>query len=434
MDDKVPKLPKYVFRRPNGSYRYKRNVPKDLRSVIPKQTLYRQLGRTYDEMVKRLPLVHSEIEALFDLEKRTLPSERALRIVQERIGGWKADAFEQGAIEYGWDIYEEFDDLAFELEGRIPENVHEQIANASMLKEAYSLKSALDDYYAFKCPKGEENRDLRNRTQRLSEYLLLCLGKVKFQTRKIDELKRSDANALRDYLLKLMSPNSVVRNIGVVKAALNYAIREHDLDIRNVFEGLIVQGSGAGKSDRLPMSDEDLLALEAKCKEIEPASAILTVLTDTGARLGEVVGLEVRDVDLEEGALHIRPNSIRRLKTKSSERSVPLSPRSKSKLIKFMENTADSEPVFTKYARQRGSDAASAMMMKHVRKITDDKKITLHSLRHRMKDKLRNSGCPEHLSMAILGHSSNSVAANYGSGYAKDVMREALQKVWETKT
>ena len=184
--------------------------------------------------------------------------------------------------------------MAEDLEGRVPEEVQSQIYWASMRKEAYSLKSALDDYYAFKCPQGEENRDLRNRMQRLSEYLSLCLGKGKFQTRKIDELKRSDANALRDYLLKLMSPNSVVRNIGVVKAAVNYAIKEHDLVIRNVFEGLIIQGAGAGKSDRLPMGDEDLLALEAQCKEIEPASTILTVLADTGAWLGEVMGLASR--------------------------------------------------------------------------------------------------------------------------------------------
>jgi len=50
---------------------------------------------------------------------------------------------------------------------------------------------------------------------------------------------------------------------------------------------------------------------------------------------------------------------------------------------------------------------------------------------HRMKDKLRNTGCPEAISLAILGHSTNTVAANYGSGYALEVMREALVKVWE---
>jgi integrase len=70
------------------------------------------------------------------------------------------------------------------------------------------------------------------------------------------------------------------------------------------------------------------------------------------------------------------------------------------------------------------------MLMKRLRTVITDKKITMHSLRHRMKDKLRNTGCPENLSMEILGHSQGSVAANYGSGYAIEVMREALVKVW----
>jgi hypothetical protein len=47
-----------MFRCANGSFRYKRNVPKDLRTLIPKATVYRQLGNTYQE-------------ALFDLERRT---------------------------------------------------------------------------------------------------------------------------------------------------------------------------------------------------------------------------------------------------------------------------------------------------------------------------------------------------------------------------
>jgi hypothetical protein len=30
-----------------------------------------------------------------------------------------------------------------------------------------------------------------------------------------------------------------------------------------------------------------------------------------------------------------------------------------------------------------------------------------------------------------LGHSTNTVAANYGSGYALEVMRKHLEKVWQ---
>ena len=59
------KLPRYVFRRANGSFRYKRNVPKDLRAMIPKATVYRQLGNTYQDALCALPKVHAEIEALF---------------------------------------------------------------------------------------------------------------------------------------------------------------------------------------------------------------------------------------------------------------------------------------------------------------------------------------------------------------------------------
>ena len=46
MDDPMARLPKYVFRRTNGSYRYKRNVPKHLLPLIGKETLHRQLGDT----------------------------------------------------------------------------------------------------------------------------------------------------------------------------------------------------------------------------------------------------------------------------------------------------------------------------------------------------------------------------------------------------
>ena len=69
MDAKMPKLPAYVFRRSNGSYRYKRNVPKKLRHLIGKDTLYRQLGESDAEAMKVLPKVHSEIEALFAADK-----------------------------------------------------------------------------------------------------------------------------------------------------------------------------------------------------------------------------------------------------------------------------------------------------------------------------------------------------------------------------
>jgi integrase len=255
-------------------------------------------------------------------------------------------------------------------------------------------------------------------------------GKVKFEQLPLQDISRSDATEFRDVLLGKMSPNSVLRTLNTVKAAINHTIVENSLNIPNVFAKLRIKGAGAGRTDRLPITSSQLSDLLNEVTGNTVAQNLLIVLADTGARLGEVVGLEVQDVDLEKGALHIRPNGIRGLKTKTSVRTIPLSERCKESLEGIMLGLPLTAPIFEKYARPRGSDGASAMLMKHLRKVIEDPKVTIHSLRHRMKDELRNSGCPESLSREILGHAQPGVAANYGSGYALGVMREALQRVW----
>ena len=110
---------------------------------------------------------------------------------------------------------------------------------------------------------------------------------------------------------------------------------------------------------------------------------------------------------------------------------MPLSHTAATALAKLAHGKDPEAPLFPNYAKDRGADSCPAMLMKRLRKVITDRKLTMHSLRHRMKDKLRNTGCPEAISLAILGHSTNIVAANYGSGYALEVMREALVRVWE---
>jgi integrase len=68
--------------------------------------------------------------------------------------------------------------------------------------------------------------------------------------------------------------------------------------------------------------------------------------------------------------------------------------------------------------------------MKRLRKVVSDEHKTIHSLRHRMKDLLRNTDCPERIAREIMGHSDQSIAADYGAGHALKVKREALEKAW----
>jgi hypothetical protein len=273
MDQTMPlKLPRYMFRRANGSFRYKRNVPKDLRTVIPKATVYRQLGNTYQDALRALPKVHAEIEALFDLERRTTDEQRARELVRERLGERHQSMFIDGAVDPEWPEYDDFQELAEEVEHAVPKGDTRQLRAASSEAAPMSLSRVLEEYYTYKAE--ESDNGLRTRIDRIRKDLILSLGKNRFEWTELKDLTRADANAYRDLLLSRMAPNSVQRNLGVVKAAINHVLLEHDLDLRNVFQAIKIKGARSSNTDRLPI-------LKSKAAEREvPLHPVLEQLLD----------------------------------------------------------------------------------------------------------------------------------------------------------
>ncbi|MDG1077081.1 MAG: tyrosine-type recombinase/integrase, partial [Planktotalea sp.] len=234
----------------------------------------------------------------------------------------------------------------------------------------------------------------------------------------VGDITRQDANAVRDFLLTRMKPSSVSRLLQVITASVNFVVSEDDLPIRNVFSKMIIKNAGACKNDRLPLTEQDIYELNKVFDAPDDIAALWATPRDTGARLSEIVYLAVEDVDLQSKSVPIRPNAFRgNLKTASSERTIPLSDKALDALQVLRQGKEADEAIFTRYARPRGADSASRICQKRLRKVVTDPKKTLHSLRHSMRDALRNSGCSEETAKAILGHSDVSVASRCGSGF-----------------
>ena len=425
------KLPRYVFRRANGSFRYKRNVPLHLRALIGKATLYRQLGDSYKEAMQNLPLVHARIEALLEGEKEKSARDRSIEIIRGALGDEVADMVLANAVPEYSEIEDALNDLGKALhKQKLPSEIVEQVYSGKLRQEVITLETVLKDYVAYKSDTPKAEKEITQRVERLRKDMQHIYGKQKLRYVSLSDISRQDANDLRDHLLSRVSANSAVRMLGVVRTAINHAIVEHSLNIPNVFTNLRIKGAGASKLDRLPLSDTQIVNLEPAYSNDITAWALFVCLRDTGCRVSEIAGLRVKDCDTDNECLSISPTPWRTLKTNNSQRSVPLSPEAIKALEEVSQGKDPEAPLFPQYAKERGGDNCSAMLMKRLRTIITDKKLTMHSLRHRMKDKLRNTGCPEAISMAILGHGSNTVAANYGSGYALDVMREHMEKVW----
>ena len=130
-----------------------------LREVVGKGTLYRQLGESYAEAMRRLPKVHAEIEALFQIEQHTPMSERALAVIRGALGEEVADMVVAGHIvEYSQEEYA-LNELAQTIAGKLPEEVVRQVYNGKLQSPPMTLDTALSDYAAYKAGEGVRDKD-----------------------------------------------------------------------------------------------------------------------------------------------------------------------------------------------------------------------------------------------------------------------------------
>ena len=153
---------------------------------------------------------------------------------------------------------------------------------------------------------------------------------------------------------------------------------------------------------------------------------LIALISDTGMRLGEAVGLLKEDIILEDEVPHVRlvPHSWRRLKTKGSQRDIPLVGASLWACKRLLEANDDSIFAFPRYCNGQTANAnsASGALNKWLQEYVPDGCV-IHSFRHSMRDRLRAVQCPSDMIDQIGGWTTAGVGQGYGEGYGLQQMR-----------
>jgi len=295
---------------------------------------------------------------------------------------------------------------------------------------------------------GADGRNQKNRLERVCKRLEASLGPL--DKLPLVKLKREHGRKLRDHMLqapakgkkgRLLSPSSVRRELDMISAMTKLAITEFDLQgqLVNPFEGLSV-----GKVDeapqtewerRDPLPDEVLFEMRKRLKEnvrTPELGLIWRILSGTGCRGAEVVGLRVEDVQVVHKYPHIwvRWHEDRRVKTAVSNRQVPLVGDALLAATEALKLADGHHMLFPRYAREAGPDAASQALMKHLRAVTKDPRHVVYSLRHNIKDSLVAAGVSERDENRILGHALGGLGDRvYGGGEMRlKAAYEAMEK------
>jgi integrase len=344
-----------------------------------------------------------------------------------RYGLKPLDGLSKVQTPYGFDTPHLTDiEEYFEYRGSRNELSDADLLAQRLLREPLPLTlSRVMEIYFANHPKGTNERFQRNATMHWC-HVERILGDI-----PLAEITRDMArNFVKARLEEGVKTASVRRELNTIQAALKVVIREKSLKLENHFEGLAIPGQGRDSKKREPFSHDEHSALIKRCLQSSDDVRVLTLLCAiTGARISEIAGLRVSDVDLSAEVPHISIADYgnRTLKTPNSRRLVPLVHQGAEAVSSYLK-TVTGVYLFPRYANDQGvnSNAASATVNKFIRTLAPEK--TSHCLRHTMMDLCRAANVPDSVALEIGGWSGQSIGHSYGHGYSMIQKREALTR------
>ena len=142
--------------------------------------------------------------------------------------------------------------------------------------------------------------------------------------------------------------------------------------------------------------------------------AILEMLYGSGLRISELTGLDVDDLDLEEGSLRV-------LGKGGKEREVPLGSFGREAVAAYLTrgrpalSTGASRGALFLNARggRLSRQSCARLLGRYVRLAGIDRRVTLHTLRHSFATHLLEGGADLRTIQELLGHSSVSTTQIY---------------------
>ena len=263
---------------------------------------------------------------------------------------------------------------------------------------------------------------------RNTQYVTKLLG-----DRPVSSYSSNEASQFRDWCIdKGMGIKTVKRVFSSIRAIVNLAIAEEGLDCSNAFAKTYFPDDDNAQA-RQPISMEDIRRVQSLCREIDDEMRwLIALISDTGMRLGEAAGLLKKDIKLDERIPHIdlKPHPWRTLKTRGSQRLIPLTKEALWASKRLLETNNDSIFAFPRYCSETGckANSASGGLNKWLHQYVPDNCV-IHSFRHSLRDRLRAVECPSDIVDAIGGWKTSGVGHGYGNGYPLEVLKKWLFKI-----
>ena len=432
---------KYLFKRSNrNTYYYKRRVPKELTPHYPKPFIEISLKQN-DKVLAAIQCEeqHKIIEQQFKRLRQGLPKDQILSNYQSAIKHLEdfdlaphdAHTINDGAEHAKDRFYEGIDEAirrqttsdAYSAiqanETAFPLHLlsNEQRSALAIIQGKFRLTASQypDEYLRLKG--YADNRRKRNESLSAINSLIDCCG-----DRAPAEYSRSDLNKYIKDSLVSKKTQTVERQLGSIAAMFNSVALEMDISIdrQHPFSKMKIPNLGHDAKDKKEFTDNQIHILrDMPLSKTPQITYLIQLMLDTGMRVSECCGLMVKDIKLETQTpyLALYRNNVRDLKTKNSQRLIPLVGSSLSAMQQAVKD-ASGDYIFSRYVDEAHgkvkNDNASAACKKRLIALLGEGAPTSHCFRHTLQTRLRNVECPKELRNE-LGGWARDISDRYGS-------------------
>ena len=360
---------------------------------------------------------------------RHIPSDLTHHYSVQRICFSLKTKSDSTAVRFSKSITQRLDDYWFGMRLKnmnVPAGDKIKLDGAINDDETPKISDALDLYLRLKGV-GKDKVFFRT-AKRNIRYVIKVLG-----NKSLKSYSSSDGGKFRDWLLEEgMSVNTVKRVFSSIRSIINIAISEYGLDCSNGFARTYFPNDNIIHI-RKPLPIDKIKLVHKLCKEYnDDLRWLVALLSDTGMRLGEGVGLLKSDINLNCEIPHINlvPHPWRRLKTKGSQRCIPLVGASLWACKRILKHNNDSIYAFPRYTSVSicNANSASAALNKWMKEKLSDSYV-IHGFRHSMRDRLRAVECPSDIIDKIGGWITAGVGQSYGQGFPLEVISKWMNKI-----
>ncbi len=241
-------------------------------------------------------------------------------------------------------------------------------------------------------------------------------------------LKDLDGQRLQEFVSDCDCNPKTIRNLVATLRMMWNSARAWGYVAHNPFDGLVLPKRGLKKTFTLSLEETQCIVASAS----EPYATFYSILAETGIRGGEICGLRVADLDLENAVIHVRQSvwrgKIQTVKSRKGNRRFAISPELVEHLRAYL-RTWRPNALGLLFATGNGTPWDHSLVRKRkfhpVLKKLGIPQCGFHAFRHGNATLLDQIGAPMAIRQDRLGHTEAQTTMDYTHAVKADERRVA---------